>query len=99
MSTKEALKAKICIQKLEPNFPLREVVEWAEALDKQQVLLLLDEIQTELDTQAQQNRQNTATEKDKVLLSYWCFYCAQMRSYYRSIIRDPHNSRRWSFLW
>ncbi len=30
--------------KLESNFPLRKVVEWAEALDKQQLLLLLNEI-------------------------------------------------------
>ncbi len=96
MSLKETLKAKICISSLEPNFPLRDFVEWVELLDKQQVLQLLDEIQIELDAQ-EQNEKNIS-DPPHPLQGYWCFYCAQVRSYYRSIIRDPKNQDRWSFL-
>ncbi len=97
MSTKEILKEKICINKLEPNFPLRELLEWAELFDKQQVLRLLDEIQNELDAQEKQIR-NNVSDHGCTLQKYWCFYCAQVRAYYRSIIRDPQNQARWSFL-
>lgn len=98
MSTKEILKAKICINKVEPNFPLRELLEWAELFDNQQVLNLLDEIQLELDAQEQQIR-NNISDPCCTLQGYWCFYCAQVRAYYRSIIRNPHNQVKWSFLW
>lgn len=98
MSAKEILKAKICIDSLEPNFPLREFAEWADMFDKQGVLLLLDEIQNELNTQKQEYHQNIS-DPHFTLQGYWCFYCAQVRAYYRSIIRDPRNKARWSFLW
>ena len=97
MSLKETLKTKICISSLEPNFPLRGFVELAELCDKRQVLQLLDEIQTELDAQEQHSK--NISDPPHPLQGYWCFYCAQARSYYRSIIRDPQNKVRWSFLW
>lgn len=95
MSMKEMLKTKICINSVEPNFPLREFVECTELYDKQQVLQLLDEIQIELDMQ--QSRRYVP-ESRQALQAYWCFYCAQARAYFRSIIRDPHNQARWSVL-
>ncbi|MES2675949.1 MAG: hypothetical protein V4660_17055 [Pseudomonadota bacterium] len=58
MSMKEILKAKICINKLEPNFSFPELLDWAELFDKQLMLKLLDEIPTELNTEEQQIRNN-----------------------------------------
>lgn len=95
---KSALKTKICINELQPNFPLREIVEYADAWDKQYVLQLLDEIQSELEEQVHLSYQHSLVERDKILHSYWCFYCTQARSYYRAIIRNPGHKTRLSFL-
>lgn len=97
MLLKESIKTKICIIRLEPNFPLREFVEWAEALDKQLVLQILDEIQIELDMQEQQNPRNLSASHC-AMFGYWCFYCAQARAYYRAIIRNPQHQAKWFFL-
>lgn len=101
MPLKDSIKSKICLISIKPNYPLLDFVKWAENIDAHLLLQYLDEIQAELDTDETEMRQiNSQTEVNsyQVLQGYWCLYCAQIRSYYRAIIRHPLCKTKLSFL-
>lgn len=101
MPLKEVIKSKVCLISITPNYPLLDFVKWAENIDSHELLLHLDEIQIELDKEEASLRQinwQTGISSYQLLQSYWCLYCAQIRAYYRAIIRHPFCKTKLSFL-
>ena len=92
MSLKRIIKTRICLPGTSPNYPLKEFVEWAEPIEKHTLLAWLDEVQAELDAEDArwwQRRLEQASAPYPVQQGYWCLYCAQIRAYYRAVIRNP----------
>ena len=101
MSLKQTIKTKICLASITPNYPLREFVAWAESIDKYVLLHYLDDIQRELEEeQLALDVANPTKEQSsyQTLHNYWCLYCAQVRKYYRAILRHPCCKSALSFL-
>lgn len=90
MSLKNTLKVRICIQEMTPNYPLGEFMRLTLnlGLSRAQVLEELDQLQEELEIEAEalrsepENRSRAAVQHE-----YWCFYCAQIRAHYRALWR------------
>lgn len=104
LQVKDAIKNKLCLLEIRPNYPLGDLVEWIDTLKISASFLiqLLDEIQTELDAEATILSASTFPHDPQILMTkrYWCLYCAQVRSYYSAICRDPENEKRlWFLLW
>lgn len=98
MSLKQIIKTKICIVSFKPNYPLLDFVVWAEDLDKNKLLNYLNQIQIELDQEWEKLRHPAKTSRYAELNGYWCFYCEQIRAYYRAIVRNPHRESELVFL-
>lgn len=101
MSLKQTIKTKICLVTMTPNYPLKEFVTWAESIDKYVLLHYLDDIQRELEEeQLLLDVANPTKEQHsyQILHSYWCLYCAQVRKYYRAIVKNPCCKLALSFL-
>lgn len=94
MSLKNTLRSRICRFQLTPNYPVGEFVQWAFGLGvgRTQLLRELDQLQQQLDTEAEALRQHS---QDQPLLiaqqEYWCFYCAQVRAHYRMLLKQISN--------
>ena len=91
MQLQDAIKAKICINRLTANYPLGDFVQWVEREQISLPLLtvLLERIQKELDAEA--------AACGQLINRYWCLYCGQVRAYYQAIIREPGRDRRYRF--
>ncbi len=101
VSLKQTIKTRICLASVTPNYPLREFVAWAESIDKYVVLHYLDDIQRELEEEQLLLECSNPTKEQnayQTLHSYWCLYCAQVRKYYRAILRNPCCKSALSFL-
>ena len=101
MSLKQTIKTKICLVRMTPNYPLQEFVAWAEAIDKHVLLHYLDDIQRELEEEQLSLEYSNPTKEQnsyQTLHSYWCFYCSQVRKYYRTILKNPCCKSALSFL-
>lgn len=99
---KERIKNKICLIKMTPNYPLGDFVRWIEAehIDLALLSALLEEIQHELDNEAEVagNSRSPYAAQHQAIKGYWCLYCSQVRAYYKAIIRDPNCRESLSFL-
>lgn len=101
---KSAVRSKICIIRMTPNYPLGNFIDWAETqrLDTTLLMDLLDTIQTDLDADETMLRnsvnKNSSQLRLHLLHCYWCLYCSQIRAYYKAVLRDPHCKRSLSFL-
>jgi len=101
MSLKQIIKTKICLDIMTPNYPLGEFVQWAEPIDKHALLRYLDTIQQELEEEQRALKCNDFSHEQhtfQALHKYWCFYCEQIRKYYKAILRDPCCESDLSFL-
>ncbi len=92
MQLQDAIKAKICINRLTANYPLGDFVQWVEReqISLPLLMVLLERIQKELDAEA--------TACGQLVNRYWCLYCGQVRAYYKAIINDPQCKARLAFL-
>lgn len=88
MPSKEEIKRKLCIDSHSPSYPLREFNEWLEQQHYQEVLRHLEQIQQELHAEDHAwRRANThTTTEEKVKVSRWLFYCAQVKAYYQGLV-------------
>lgn len=100
MQLKESIKNKICLVQLTPNYPLGEFVRWVEAreIDTALLTVLLDSLQRELEAEALSLSRSYVPSHAQSMCGYWCLYCAQVRAYYKAIIRDPDCKEQLSFL-
>jgi hypothetical protein len=91
MPIRHTLRARICQFRLNPNYPLGDFVDWIDEqeLDKTELLSSLDELQTILDLEAEALRRHGHPKSVLHLVQqeYWCFYCEQIRSHYRSLLK------------
>lgn len=92
MQLQDAIKAKICIDRLTANYPLGDFVQWVEheQIRLPLLMVLLERIQKELDAET--------NARSQLITRYWCLYCGQVRAYYKAIINDPQCKERLSFL-
>ncbi|ARU29454.1 hypothetical protein [Cellvibrio sp. PSBB006] len=92
MQLQDAIKAKICINRLTANYPLGDFVQWVEReqISLPLLMVLLERIQKELDAEV--------TACGQLMNHYWCLYCGQVRAYYQAIIREPGREQTLSFL-
>lgn len=92
MQLQDAIKAKICINRLTANYPLGDFVRWVERehIRLPVLAVLLERIQKELDAEA--------AACGQLINRYWCLYCGQVRAYYQAIIREPGREQALSFL-
>jgi|GEM_PF-2396516 len=101
MSLKQTIKTKICLTNMTPNYPLKEFVVWAEPIDKYVLLQYLDDIQQELEEEQRALKCNDFSHEQhtfQALHKYWCFYCEQIKKYYKDIMRNPSCKSTLSFL-
>lgn len=102
LEVKDTIKNKLCLSDITPNYPLRDLVEWLDTLkiSASALIHLFDEIQEELDKEAALHSASTLSSDSKNLMMkrYWCLYCAQVRSFYNAVLRDPENKKRLWFL-
>ncbi|MDQ2075835.1 hypothetical protein [Marinimicrobium sp. ABcell2] len=98
MPLRHTLRARICQFRMSPNYPLGDFVDWAneQELDKSELLKRLDELQTILDLEAEALRRHGQSKSVLHLVQqeYWCFYCEQIRAYYRTLLKHPECAGR-----
>lgn len=86
------LKAQICRYGMIPNFPLGEFISWVERVDVSQCELLwhLDLLQEELDAETEALRYSSTDGSESLTQQeYWCFYCNQVRTHFRTLTNHP----------
>lgn len=78
MQLKNAIKNKICMITMNPNYPLGDFVNWVEEVNVDIPLLsvLLDQIQVELDAEELTSRKSLFISQHHIIKSYWCLYCS-----------------------
>jgi len=89
MSLKSTLRGRICLFQMTPNYPVNEFVQWALGLGVTRTRLLeeLDELQWQLDIEAEALRRYSDVRSDQVVQQeYWCFYCEQIRAHFRDLL-------------
>lgn len=92
MTLQNAIKARICRFEMEPNYPLGDLISWAEqaGVGGPEMLRHLDQVQNQLDTEVGAlRRHGGAAPEVLVQHEYWAFYCAQVRAHYQTILRHP----------
>jgi hypothetical protein len=92
MPSTEDIKAKICLDITNPEYPLRQFLEWMEHEQRKEVLRELEKVQRELDEDVSVWRQAAAygnVSKELNRANRWCLYCAQLRAYYQAVLKDP----------
>jgi hypothetical protein len=74
---------------------------WVEGkgIDKSVLLTWLNELQMELDIEADSYRRAADANAEHIVLrSYWCLYCEQLRAYYRVVSKHPECECEFWFL-
>lgn len=95
MSLKNTLRSQICLFQTAPNFPVDQFVQWAFGLGIARTRLLqeLDELQHQLDIEAEALRNHSASGDTVVTQQEcWCFYCEQIREHYRMLLGQDQPS-------
>jgi hypothetical protein len=98
MSLKQTIRTKICLVSMTPNYPLQEFVTWAEPIDKYVLLHYLDDIQRELEEEQLAMESCNPTKEQNSYQTLHSYWCAQVRKYYRAILRNPCCKSALSFL-
>lgn len=101
MPSMEDIKAKICTETTSLNYPLSNLVDWAEQEHHREMLRHLRQIQLELYEEEQAWAEaaafgNVSTAKARA--SRWSFYCTQAKAYYQAIVDEPGSKKRWGSL-
>ena len=92
MPFKETLRSRICLALITPNYPLGDFDKWVKdsGTDPLDLLCELNQLQMQLEVEAQALRDaGEAGSGDMLQRQYWCFYCEQVRSYYRTLLKHP----------
>lgn len=92
VSLSHILRSLICQFRMTPNYPMKELASWVKSssIPWGEMLYELDKLQTQLEVEAHALRRHGTVSSEHLLQhQYWCFYCAQVRSYYRTLAKHP----------
>lgn len=97
----QELKAQICRYGMIPNFPLGEFIGWVEQLELSlhELLWHLELLQDELDLEAEALRCAVENPSEALVQQeYWCFYCNQVRTHFRTLSNHPRSENRLALI-
>lgn len=97
----QELKAQICRYGMIPNFPLGEFIGWVERFEisLQELLWHLELLQDELDSEADALRcKGGGSSEALVQQEYWCFYCNQVRTHFRTLTNHPGSENQLALI-